>query len=65
MRFALTPQISNAIKTAGIKSKTNFILIAIGKKPSLNSLYAELEPLTIPLFQKKYDTSIKKFFQHI
>lgn len=62
MRFALTPQISNAIKTAGIKPKTNFVLIAIGNKTSLNSLYAELEPLTIPLFLKKHDTFVKKFF---
>ena len=62
MRFALTPQISNAIKTVGIKQKTNFILIAIGNKPSLNSLYVELAPLTIPLFLKKHDTFIKNFF---
>ena len=42
MRFALTGQISNAILNAGIKPKTNFILIAIGNTKLLNSLYVEL-----------------------
>ena len=32
MRFALTTQISDAIKNIGIKPDTNFILIAIGNK---------------------------------
>ena len=38
MRFALTGQIYDAIKNAGIKPKKNFILIGIGNKKSLNSL---------------------------
>ena len=38
MRFALTTQISSAIKNAGIKPKTNFVLIAIGHKKILNSI---------------------------
>ena len=45
MRFALTTQISDAIMTVGIKPKTNFILIAIGNKNILNSLYQELTPI--------------------
>ena len=46
MRFALTAQISSAIKSAGIKPKTNFTIIAIGSKRYLDSLYRELMPLS-------------------
>ena len=35
MRFALTKQISDAIINAGIKPKTNFILIAVGNKKNI------------------------------
>ena len=63
MRFALTKQISNAIKTAGIKPKTNFILIAIGNKKILNSLYAELSPLSVNLFSKNNTMFLKKNFK--
>ena len=62
MRFALTPQISNAITIVGIKPKTNFILIAIGNKNTLNSLYCELDSLSIDPFLKKYNTFLKKYF---
>ena len=47
MRFALTKQISNAIINTGITPKTNFILIAIGNKKIINSLYKELLPLSV------------------
>ena len=53
MRFALTNQISNAITHAGIKPKTNFILIAIGNKKIPNSLYLELSPLSVNLWRRQ------------
>ncbi len=62
MRFALTPQISNAITIVGIKPKTNFILIAIGNKNTLNSLYSELDHLSVEPFLKKHNTFLKKYF---
>jgi len=63
MRFALTKQISVAIKNAGIKPKTNFILIAIGNKKMLNLLYKELFPLSVNLFSKNNDLFLKKYFK--
>ena len=62
MRFALTGQISVAIKNAGIKPKNNFILIGIGNKKSLNSLYTELRPLSANLFSRNNDLFLKKYF---
>ena len=43
LRFAVTTQISEAIKTAGRKLNTDFLIIAIGKKSSLSRLYSELK----------------------
>ena len=63
MRFALTTQISDAIKNAGIKPKTNFILIAVGNKKILNSIYDELLPLTVNIFSKNNDLYLKKYFK--
>jgi molybdopterin converting factor small subunit/tRNA threonylcarbamoyladenosine modification (KEOPS) complex Cgi121 subunit len=63
MRFALTNQISDAITFVGIKPKTNFILIAIGNKKILNSLYEELLPLLANLFSKNNDLFLKKYFK--
>ena len=63
MRFAITRQISDAIMNAGIKPKTNFILIAVGNKLTLNSLYKELLPLSTTLFSKNNDQFIKKYFK--
>ena len=63
MRFALTNQISDAITYVGIKPKTNFILIAIGNKKILNSLYEELLPLLVNLFSKNNDLFLKKYFK--
>ena len=62
MRFALTKQISDAIKTVGIKPNTNFILIAIGNKNLLRSLYSELSPISVNLFSKNNDAFLKKYF---
>ena len=63
MRFALTKQISDAITTVGIKPKINFILIAIGNKKTLNSLFKELLPLSMNLFQANNDSFLKKYFK--
>jgi len=63
MRFALTTQISDAIKNIGIKPDTNFILIAIGNKKSLNSLYNELLPISVNIFSKNNDLYLKKYFK--
>lgn len=63
MRFALTTQISKAIKLVGIKPKTNFILITIGNKKALGSLYDELLPLSTNLFSKNNESSLKKHFE--
>jgi tRNA threonylcarbamoyladenosine modification (KEOPS) complex Cgi121 subunit len=63
MRFALTTQISDAIKTVGIRPKSNFILIAIGNKKTLNSLYHELIPISVNLFSKNNELYLKKHFK--
>ncbi|MBM2852123.1 MAG: Thiamine biosynthesis protein ThiS [Candidatus Nitrosotenuis sp.] len=44
LRFGITTQISDAIKTIGIENCKDFIIIAIGKKPSLDKLYDSLAP---------------------
>lgn len=63
MRFALTSQISNAITTAGIKPKNNFILVSIGEKKQLDSLYSKLLPHTTILFSKNNIWFLKKQFE--
>ncbi len=63
MRFALTGQISDAIKNAGLKEKDNFFLIAIGNKKLLDSLNKKLQPYSIQLFSKNNETFLKKHFK--
>lgn len=63
MRFALSTQISQAIKTVGVKPKTNFTVIAIGNKKILNSLYNELLNYSINIFSKNNSTFLKKYFK--
>ena len=63
MRFALTKQISDAIKNIGIRPKSNFVLIAMGNKKILNSLYEDLLPLSTNLFSKNNESFIKKHFK--
>ena len=48
LRFAATTQISQAIKVAGRKLNMDFLIIAIGKKSSLNRLHSELKLLLNP-----------------
>ena len=42
LRFACTTQISQAIKVAGRKPKNDFVIIGIGKKPTLDKLHSDL-----------------------
>lgn len=63
MRFAITKQISDAIKIAGIKSNKNFVLISVGNKIMLKSLYDDLSENLIPLFSKNNQSFIKKYFK--
>jgi len=63
MRYALSKQISDAIKNAGIKSNNNFILITIGNKKTLNSLYDELLPISVNIFSKNNEQFLKKYFK--
>jgi len=63
MRFALTTQISDAIKNIGIKPGTNFILIAIGNKKNINLLYNQLLPISVNIFSKNNDLYLKKYFK--
>ena len=63
MRFACTRQISEAIQKVGMKRQENFILIVIGKKPSLDKLYYSLEHLlTSVVFPKTNSNFLKKEF---
>ena len=63
LRFAATTQISDAISSAGIKPKNNFVLIAIGSKTTLNKLYLQLTPLVTDIFQKDNSAFLKKQFK--
>ena len=42
LRFACTTQISHAIKIAGRKPKNDFVIIATGKKSTLDKLNSDL-----------------------
>ena len=63
MRFALTTQISDAIKNIGIKPNSNFILITIGNKKNLDLVYDELLPMSINIFSKNNELYLKKYFK--
>ena len=63
MRFALTTQISDAIKNVGIKPNINFTIIAIGNKKTLNSLYLELKSISSLMFSKNNESFLKKRFK--
>ena len=61
MRFALSNQITTAITTAGLKPNTNFILICIGNKKTLESLFKELKPLSTAMFSKNNEVFMKRY----
>lgn len=63
MRFACTRQISDAISKVGVKPNSDSILIILGKKPSLEKLFNELEDiLETSVFSKDNSKLIKKEF---
>ena len=63
LRFAVTTQISEAIKSAGRKMSMDFLIIAIGKKSSLSRLYFELKPsLNQKPLSRNNQTFLKKQF---
>ena len=63
LRFAATTQISTAIKVAGRKMNMDCLVIAIGKKTSLNRLYSELKQFlnSKPLSRNNYQFLKKQF----
>jgi len=63
MRFALTTQISSAIDTVGIKSHSNFILIAIGNKKILQLLSDDVSLKSVSMFQKNNNLFLRKYFK--
>ena len=63
MRFALTTQISGAIKNVGIKPNANFTIIAIGNKKTLDALSIKLMQISIPMFSKNNESFLKKQFK--
>ncbi|MFM9875170.1 MAG: KEOPS complex subunit Cgi121 [Nitrosarchaeum sp.] len=62
MRFAISSQISFVINSVGIKSKQNFILIALGSKKNLDKLYDELKYQSVNVFEIDNTLFIKKYF---
>jgi tRNA threonylcarbamoyladenosine modification (KEOPS) complex Cgi121 subunit len=63
MRFALTTQISNAIKIVGIKPKKDFALIAIGNVTIPQSICDDLSSELKNIFSKNYDLSLIRHFK--
>jgi len=63
MRFALTKQIADAIASAGIKPKTNVVLIAIGSKQNLEKLYRKLTPNITQPFANDNSAFLKRHFK--
>ncbi|MDE1844809.1 MAG: MoaD/ThiS family protein [Thaumarchaeota archaeon] len=63
LRFACTRQISDAISKVGVTPNSDSILIILGKKPSLEKLFNELEDiLEASVFSKDNSKLIKKEF---
>ena len=62
LRFANTTQISDAIKTVGMSTNENFILIAIGNKSNLDKFHNIISDDLDTLFKKNNSTFIKKHF---
>ena len=65
MRFALTAQISNAIKTVGmgISSRANFVVISMGSTKNCDRLYKQLEPYRAVLFGLDNSSYLGKKFK--
>ncbi|MBI5147172.1 MAG: MoaD/ThiS family protein [Thaumarchaeota archaeon] len=63
LRFGVTTQISDAIKTVGIASSDRFTIIAIGKKSELDRLYKYLEPFLTCISFENNSSLIQKQFK--
>jgi len=65
MRFALTTQISAAIRTAGIRPSSSdaFLVVSMGPTRALDSLYRELEPLLTEPFTADNAGFLRKEFR--
>jgi len=64
LRFACTTQISYAIKVAGRKPKNDFVIVAIGKKSTLDKLNSDLISHLNPRpLSKNNHTFLKKQFK--
>ena len=62
MRFAISGQISEAIKTAGIKPNQNFFLISIGRTKDLDEFFKKMPHTPISIFTKDNSSFLKKHF---
>ena len=62
LRFANTTQISDAIKTVGMSTNENFILIAIGNKSNLDKFHNIITDDLDVLFKKNNFAFMKKYF---
>lgn len=62
MRFAITGQISEAIKTAGIKPSQNFLLIAVGSTKALDEFFKKTDHVAVPAFTRNNSTFLKRHF---
>jgi len=47
MRFACTRQISDAITKAGLQKSTDYILVIVGKRSSIDKLFREIKHMLI------------------
>ncbi|MCY4491687.1 MAG: KEOPS complex subunit Cgi121 [Thaumarchaeota archaeon] len=62
MRFAVSGQISEAIKTAGITPGQDFVLVAMGTRKNLNKFFKTLPYDRTSMFAKKQNQFLKKHF---
>ena len=65
MRFALTTQISNAIKTVGMgrSSKGGFVVVSMGSAKNRDRLYGQLAPCVAALFASDHTPHLAKKFK--
>ena len=62
LRFAITTQISDAIRVAGLRPGKGFVVIAIGGRASLGKLYAEIEGDAIVPFARDRAPFLRRHF---
>ena len=60
MRFAISGQISSAIASAGLRPGSDFVLVAIGTKSALDTLYGEVSPLAVRPFPKSSEAFLRR-----